>query len=81
MESNLPEGCQVKFDDPNALYSFHLHICPTDGFWSGGNFQFSIFVPEEYNIAVSITQNFTHFYDNKNVYFHKKLVTIDVYIK
>ncbi|XP_042209127.1 NEDD8-conjugating enzyme UBE2F-like isoform X1 [Homarus americanus] len=51
MESNLPEGCAAKFDDPDTLHSFHLIVTPPEGYWSGGVFAFSINVPEEYNIA------------------------------
>ena len=54
MESNLPEGCVAKFDDPDALHRFRLVISPPEGYWCGGIFTFSISVPEDYNIAVSI---------------------------
>ena len=60
MESNLPEGCKVKFDNPDVLHSFQLTICPSDGFWNGGTFLFSIGVPEEYNIAVSMLLKLLH---------------------
>ncbi|KAK8747906.1 hypothetical protein OTU49_016222 [Cherax quadricarinatus] len=51
MESNLPEGCVAKFEDPDTLHSFRLVVSPPEGYWSGGVFVFSINVPEEYNIA------------------------------
>lgn len=54
MESNLPEGCTVKFEDPNALHTFRLVVAPPEGYWAGGVFVFSINVPEDYNIAVSM---------------------------
>lgn len=54
MESNLPEGCTVKFEDPNALHTFRLIVAPPEGYWAGGVFVFSINVPEDYNIAVSM---------------------------
>ena len=51
MESTLPTGCKVKFDDPNALHDFCLTISPDEGFWMGGKFRFQIHVGEDYNIA------------------------------
>ncbi|XP_071545017.1 NEDD8-conjugating enzyme UBE2F-like isoform X3 [Panulirus ornatus] len=56
MESNLPEGCVAKFDDPNILHSFCLVVSPPEGYWSGGVFVFSINVPEEYNIAPPVVR-------------------------
>ncbi|KAF2365182.1 Ubiquitin-conjugating enzyme E2 [Trinorchestia longiramus] len=49
MQENLPEGCSVDFSDPNQLHTFSLVVAPTEGYWSGGKFYFSIVVPEEYN--------------------------------
>ena len=51
MESTLPTGCKVKFDDPNALHDFCLTISPDEGFWTGGKFRFHIHIGEEYNIT------------------------------
>ena len=51
MECNLPTGCKVKFDDPNALHEFCLTITPDEGFWQGGKFKFHILVGEDYNIS------------------------------
>ncbi|XP_064094677.1 NEDD8-conjugating enzyme UBE2F-like isoform X2 [Macrobrachium nipponense] len=56
MESNLPEGCVAKFDDPDALHRFRLVISPPEGYWCGGVFMFSIVVPEDYNIAPPIVK-------------------------
>lgn len=51
MESALPTGCKVKFDDPNALHDFTLTISPDEGFWNGGKFRFHIHVAEDYNMS------------------------------
>ena len=51
MESALPSGCKVKFDDPNALHEFTLTISPDEGFWTGGKFRFHIYVSEKYNLV------------------------------
>ena len=51
METTLPTGCKVKFDDPNALHDFCLTISPDEGFWMGGKFRFHIHVGEDYNIT------------------------------
>ncbi|XP_069998463.1 NEDD8-conjugating enzyme UBE2F isoform X2 [Penaeus vannamei] len=56
MESNLPEGCTVKFEDPNALHTFRLIVAPPEGYWAGGVFVFSINVPEDYNIAPPVVR-------------------------
>lgn len=53
MNENLPVTCSVHFDDPNVLSEFILTVSPDEGYWQGGNFKFSVFVTEEYNIAVS----------------------------
>ena len=42
MEQNLPGGCKVKFDDPNALHDFVLTVVPEEGLWVGGKFKFHI---------------------------------------
>uniref|UniRef100_A0A182IKF2 E2 NEDD8-conjugating enzyme n=1 Tax=Anopheles atroparvus TaxID=41427 RepID=A0A182IKF2_ANOAO len=51
LEQNLPNTCKVTFHDPNVLSEFTLVITPSEGFWVGGRFKFSILVPEEYNMA------------------------------
>ncbi len=51
METTLPTGCKVKFDDPNALHDFCLTITPDEGYWQGGKFKFHIRVGDDYNIA------------------------------
>lgn len=59
MEQNLPVGCKVKFDDPNALHDFVLTIVPEEGYWLGGKFKFQIRVTEEYNIAPPVAKCLT----------------------
>lgn len=54
MEENLPKTCSVNFDDPNKLHIFTLTIVPDEGFWKSGKFKFTLDIPEEYNIVVSI---------------------------
>jgi len=53
MESTLPTGCKVKYDDPNALHDFILIISPdtSDCYWSGGKFRFHVVAGEDYNMA------------------------------
>lgn len=53
MEQHLPNTCRVSFPDPNALHEFVLLVCPDEGYWQGGRFQFSVNVSDEYNMAVS----------------------------
>lgn len=57
MQQTLPSTCQVKFQDPDCLYEFILLIVPDEGYWIGGRFHFQIYIPEEYNMAVSILKN------------------------
>lgn len=52
MNENLPATCSVHFDDPNALNEFTLIVAPDEGYWSGGKFKFSVYVTEDYNMAV-----------------------------
>lgn len=54
MNENLPTTCSVHFEDPNVLSEFILTVAPDEGYWSGGKFKFSVFVTEDYNMAVSI---------------------------
>lgn len=53
METNLPEGVEVKFENPDILHKFQIIISPIEGFWNSGIFEFKVTIPEEYNIAVS----------------------------
>lgn len=53
MEQNLPGTCRVVFSDPNTLSEFNLNVSPDEGYWKGGTFKFSVFVTEDYNMAVS----------------------------
>lgn len=53
MNDNLPATCAVTFEDPDALHEFTLTVTPDEGYWQGGKFKFSVFVTEEYNMAVS----------------------------
>lgn len=53
LDQNLPNTCMITFQDPNVLYEFILFITPNEGFWQGGRFKFAVYVPEEYNMAVS----------------------------
>lgn len=53
MNENLPTTCGVSFEDPNVLNEFILTVNPDEGYWQGGKFQFSVFVTEDYNMAVS----------------------------
>lgn len=54
MEQNLPATCKVYFSDPNILSEFSLTITPEEGYWKDGKFKFTIYVPEEYNMTVSL---------------------------
>lgn len=54
MNENLPATCSVYFEDPNVLSEFILTVAPDEGYWLGGKFKFSVFVTEDYNMAVSI---------------------------
>ena len=44
----------MQYEDVNKLHSFQLTVAPEEGYWRGGKFVFSIYVPEDYNILVSI---------------------------
>lgn len=50
MESHLPAGSRVKFENPDVLSEFLLILSPEEGYWSGGKFRFRISVGEDYNI-------------------------------
>lgn len=57
MNENLPATCSIHFGDPNVLSEFILTVAPDEGYWQGGKFKFSVFVTEDYNMAVSIYFN------------------------
>lgn len=54
MNENLPTSCSIHFEDPNMLNEFILTVTPDEGYWLGGKFKFSVFITEEYNMAVNI---------------------------
>lgn len=54
LEQHLPNTCKIHFADPNVLSEFTLTISPDEGYWRDGKFKFSVNVPEEYNMVVSI---------------------------
>lgn len=54
MNENLPTTCSVHFEDPNVFSEFILTVIPDEGYWLGGKFKFSVFVTEDYNMAVNI---------------------------
>lgn len=54
MEQNTPNTCKVYFSDVNILSEFTLTISPEEGFWKDGKFKFSVIVPEEYNMTVTL---------------------------
>jgi len=59
MESNLPPGCRVKFEDPNSLHDFVLIVSPEADSgggsgscpWQSGKYRFHVVCSEEYNIV------------------------------
>lgn len=55
MNENLPTTCSVHFEDPNVLNEFILTVKPDEGYWESGKFKFSVFVTEDYNMAVNIS--------------------------
>lgn len=46
-ELNLPRTCTTSFPDPNDLLNFKLFICPDEGYYRGGKFQFSFKVSKQ----------------------------------
>lgn len=60
MNENLPATCSVHFQDPNVLSEFILTVTPDEGYWVGGKFKFSVYVTDDYNMAVRT--GFSHFY-------------------
>lgn len=49
--SKLPDGCSLKFDNPDVLSQFKVVIVPDkDSYWNGGLFEFVVNVPESYNM-------------------------------
>jgi ubiquitin-conjugating enzyme E2 F len=49
----LPPTCKTHFEDPQKLFEFNLTVAPDEGYWQNGHFKFHIYVPEDYNMAVS----------------------------
>ncbi|KAK8776678.1 hypothetical protein V5799_029976 [Amblyomma americanum] len=47
-ELDLPKTCQVQFPDPDNLLDFKLTICPDEGFYRNGQFEFSFSVGPNY---------------------------------
>ena len=47
-ELDLPETCIIEFPDPDDLLNFCLIICPDEGFYRGGRFQFSFKIGPNY---------------------------------
>eukprot|EP00039_Didymoeca_costata_P011603 m.164013 g.164013 ORF g.164013 m.164013 type:complete len:178 (-) comp15224_c0_seq3:198-731(-) len=47
-ELELPDCCQIHFEDPNDLFHFQLLVSPTDGLYRHGNFQFSFDIGHSY---------------------------------
>lgn len=45
------DWCQLLVDNPDLLHKFRLVICPREGYWKGGRFEFDIDVPEDYNFS------------------------------
>eukprot|EP01105_Mastigella_eilhardi_P028291 TRINITY_DN921_c1_g1_i3.p1 TRINITY_DN921_c1_g1~~TRINITY_DN921_c1_g1_i3.p1 ORF type:complete len:147 (-),score=38.76 TRINITY_DN921_c1_g1_i3:118-558(-) len=41
-------GTQVAFPDPDNLMRFHLKVRPPEGLWAGGEFSFTVNVPNTY---------------------------------
>lgn len=55
MAQLLPNNCSVFYESENDLSKFILTVRPTEGYWEGGNFKFSIIVTEDYNMVVSFS--------------------------
>lgn len=64
MDQNLPTTCKTKFSNPNLLHEFTMVVTPDEGYWRGGKFVFSVSVPEEYNMAVSLKSRMEHLSSN-----------------
>lgn len=45
---NLSDGCEIQFPDPDDLLAFKVVICPDEGFYKGGRFEFSFRVGPDY---------------------------------
>jgi ubiquitin-conjugating enzyme E2 F len=50
MEDNLPGTTKTIFPDHNNLAEFRLEVCPSEGLWMDGKFEFQITISEEYNM-------------------------------
>lgn len=47
-ELNLPKTCATEFPDPDDLLNFKMNICPDEGFYKGGRFDFTFKVGQNY---------------------------------
>lgn len=47
-ELDVPTSIQVTFPNPDDLMNFDLTLCPEEGFYSKGAFDFNVKVPEDY---------------------------------
>eukprot|EP00052_Salpingoeca_macrocollata_P023433 m.205853 g.205853 ORF g.205853 m.205853 type:complete len:177 (-) comp22027_c0_seq1:236-766(-) len=47
-ELQLPSNCELEFDNADDLLNFRLVMKPTDGFWAGGRFVFSVKIGPNY---------------------------------
>lgn len=69
LEQNLPNTCKIYHSDPDVLSEFTLTITPDEGFWKDGKYKFSVNVPEEYNMTVSVLYYFGICLSNLFVWF------------
>ncbi|MFH4981831.1 hypothetical protein AB6A40_008540 [Gnathostoma spinigerum] len=51
--------CKLHFPSTSALHQMELTVCPSEGFYKGGTFKFSIEVPAEYNNVPPIVKCLT----------------------
>lgn len=51
VQSLLPCGASVTFPNHDNLHEFTIHLSPSEGYYKDGVFQFSVIVPEEYNMV------------------------------
>lgn len=59
MSQLLPSNCWVHYENENDLSDFLLTIKPSEGYWCGGYFRFSIKVTEEYNMVPPVVRCLT----------------------
>ncbi|XP_065177721.1 NEDD8-conjugating enzyme UBE2F-like [Sycon ciliatum] len=46
-----PKTCKIEASNPDCLHTFNVIVTPDEGFWKGGEFVFTVYVPEEYNYS------------------------------